>query len=131
MSTAFLTSHVTIAIAAIYAVLIVATLIVAAIARRKPAPDLVARITSWWWMITLFAFAILTWQWLATLLLAFVSFLALKEYFSLIPQRRDDRAILFWAYLAIPIEYALAYTGRFGLFMTFVPIWMFCSCPRA
>jgi len=33
--------------------------------------------------------------------LAFVSFLAFKEYVTLIPTRRADRRILFWAYLAI------------------------------
>ena len=147
MTRAFLTSHVAVAIYAIYAVLILATLIVWIVSRASYPPpsgevspggrrrgpggasELVARVKSWWWMISIFAFAILTYQWVATVLLAFISFLALKEYFSLIPQRRDDRMILFWAYLAIPVQYAFAYYGRFGLYMTFIPIWMFLFLP--
>ena len=39
-------------------------------------------------------------QTVAVIFLAFISYLALKEYLSLIPTRRIDRAILLFAYLA-------------------------------
>src|SRR5262249_46365268 len=39
------------------------------------------------------------------LLFAFVSFLALRESLSPVPPRRADRVVLFWAYLAIPLQY--------------------------
>ena len=81
-------------------------------------------------MITVFAVAILTYQWAADRFCSrFISFLALKEYLSLIPQRRSDRSILIWAYLAIPVQFWLASLGRFGLFMTFIPVWMFLFIP--
>jgi len=53
-----------------------------------------------------------------------VSFLALKEYFSLIPTRRADRRVLFWAYLSIPFQYYWVYRGWYGMFIVFIPVWM-------
>ncbi len=139
MTREFLTSHVAMAIYAVFGVLAVATVLVALVTGRaqtdasgtgsKSASELTARVKSWWWMSIIFAIAIMTYQWAATVLLAFVSFLALKEYLSLIPQRRADRSILIWAYLAIPFQYWFASLGRFGLFMTFIPVWLFLFIP--
>jgi phosphatidate cytidylyltransferase len=65
----------------------------------------------------------------AFLLLAFVSFLALKEYLSMIPTRRADRRVLFWVYLAIPIQYAWAWDGWYGMFIIFIPVYVFLLLP--
>src|SRR5690606_22377283 len=54
-----------------------------------------------------------------------VSFLALKEYLSLIPMRRADRRVLFWAYLAIPVQYYWVYDAWYHMFIIFVPVWMY------
>ncbi|MBL8980363.1 MAG: phosphatidate cytidylyltransferase, partial [Gemmatimonadetes bacterium] len=53
-----------------------------------------------------------------------VSFLALKEYFSLIPTRRADRRVLFWAYLSIPLQYYWIFRGWYGMFIVFIPVWV-------
>jgi phosphatidate cytidylyltransferase len=121
-------SPVHVAIAAIYSLLIFATTIIFLLTRLHPgdyAEELRKRVISWWWMITVFAIAILVDRVVSTVFLAFISFLALKEYLSLIPTRRVDRSILLWAYLAIPVQFYFAHIGRFGLFMTFIPVWMF------
>lgn len=91
--------------------------------------ELWLRVTSWWAIVTLFAGSILLCIKLTLCLLGFVSFLALKEYFSLIPTRRSDRRVLFWAYLAIPLQYYWVYIGWFGMFLIFIPVYLFLLIP--
>ena len=129
---AFFSTPVHLAIAAIYGVLILASAITAILQRTSPGPttaELSQRGISWWWMITVFTIAILTTRVVSTIFLAFVSYLALKEYLSLVPTRRVDRGTLLWAYLAIPVQFYFAHEGRFGLFMVFIPVWMFLFLP--
>jgi len=61
--------------------------------------------------------------------LTFVSFLALKEYLSLIPSRKADRRPLFWAYLAIPIQYYWVHAEWYGMFIIFIPVFCFLLLP--
>ncbi len=128
----FFTTPVHVAIGVIYAVLIAASVITYTLRQVTPGEatkELSQRVVSWWWMITVFTIAILTNRVVSTIFLALISFLALKEYLSLIPTRRVDRSILLWAYLAIPVQFYFAHIGRFGLFMTFIPVWMFLFLP--
>ena len=120
------------AIAAIFAALALATLIVWWIERdRAPgAPsELSQRTRSWWFMIVLFSLAMVSWNWVATVFLGLVAFMALKEYLSLIPTRRIDRWVLLWAYLAVPVQFYWAHTHWYGMFIVFVPVWMFLFFP--
>jgi phosphatidate cytidylyltransferase len=128
----FFSTPVHIAIGAIYGLLIFASLISFALRKISPGTamtELSQRVKSWWWMITVFTFAILTSRIVSVIFLALMSFLALKEYFSLIPTRRVDRSVLLWAYLAIPVQYYFAQANTFGLFMVFIPVWMFLFIP--
>jgi phosphatidate cytidylyltransferase len=116
----------------IYALLIVATLIVGVLRWRNPGEryaELSARTNSWWWMIGAFTFAVLLNQTVAVIFLAFISYLALKEYLSLIPTRRIDRTVLLFAYLAIPIQFYWAAIDWYGMFIVFIPVWMFLFFP--
>ena len=61
--------------------------------------------------------------------LGFLSYLALKEYFSLIPTRLADRQVLLWGYLAILLQYLWIYIGWYGMFLIFIPIYMFLFLP--
>lgn len=129
---AYFSTPVHMAILAIYGVLIVASVITFILRRIAPGPtidELRKRVVSWWWMISIFTFAVVTTRVVSTVFLALMSFLALKEYLSLIPTRRVDREILLWAYLAIPIQFYFAHVGSFGLFMVFIPVWMFLFLP--
>ncbi len=122
------------AIGAIYGLLVVASLVSFAFRKLRPseaATELSKRVVSWWWMITVFTIAILTNRIVSTVFLGFMAFLALKEYFSLIPTRRVDRGILFFAYLSIPVQFYLAHIGSFGMFLVFIPVWMFLFMPAA
>jgi phosphatidate cytidylyltransferase len=96
------------ATAAIYALLVIASIVVALLRWKNPGErysELASRTESWWWMIGAFTVCVLLNQTVAVIFLAFISYLALKEYLSLIPTRRIDREVLLFAYLAIPIQY--------------------------
>jgi phosphatidate cytidylyltransferase len=116
----------------LFALLAVASLIVALLRGRHPERDyteLVARVKSWWVMVGIFAAAMAVSATLSLFLLGFVSFLALKEYLSLIPTRRADRRVLFWAYLAIPIQFYWIAIGWYGMFIIFIPVYLFLLLP--
>lgn len=95
---------------------------------RKGPPakyaELAARVKSWWVMVAIFVIAIAIDARLSIIFFGLVSFLALKEYFSLISTRRADRRVLFWAYLSIPFQYYWVYRGWYGMFIVFIPVWM-------
>jgi phosphatidate cytidylyltransferase len=117
---------------AVFAVLLVATLVVAILKRRRPgaaSDELGLRIRSWWVMATVFTLALVLSRKISLAFFAFLSFLALKEYLSLIPTRRADRRVLLWAYLAIPIQYYWIAIGWYGMFIIFIPVYMFLMLP--
>lgn len=114
-------------LAAIFAVLTAASLAAAWLYRRDAARhgELVLRVKSWWLMIAVFSLALVLSRTAALVLFGFVSFIAFKEYLSLIPTRRTDRQVLFWAYLAIPVQYYWVAVEWYGMFIIFVPVYMF------
>ena len=119
-------------IAGVFAILVIASIVVFAMAKARPERDygeLKARISSWWVMVTVLSVAIVLSPMISVAFLGFVSFLALKEYFSLIPTRRADRRVLFWAYLAIPIQFYWIGIEWYGMFIIFVPVYMFLFLP--
>jgi phosphatidate cytidylyltransferase len=117
---------------AIVSILVVASGIVHYLVKSNPAKDyqeLVLRIRSWWIMIALFSTAIVLSKQASIVFLAITSFLALKEYLSLISTRRADRRVLFWVYLAIPIQYYWISIAWYGMFIIFIPVYMFLFLP--
>jgi phosphatidate cytidylyltransferase len=127
-----LTAGVRLVMAGILGLLVVASVVAWRLTKRGPAEkylELVQRIRSWWVMVAVFAIAIAIDRRLSIAFFAFVSFLALKEYFSLIPTRRADRRVLFWAYLSIPLQYFWVYRGWYGIFIVFIPVWMALVVP--
>ncbi len=120
------------ALAAVFAVLTGASAIVFVLVRAKPEKDyreLVLRMRSWWVMITIFAVAITLSRTTSLVFFGFVSFLALKEFLSMVPTRRADRRVLFWVYLAIAVQYIWVGQEWYGMFIIFVPVFMFLLLP--
>jgi len=116
----------------IIGLLALATLLGALLARAKPEKDwseLNARIRSWWFMAGVFMLAILLSRAVSLVFLTFLSFLALKEYLSLIPTRRADRGVLLWVYLAVPLQYLWVWVDWYGMFIIFIPVYMFILIP--
>ena len=125
-------ANVVYATAGVYAVLIFATLLVWFMARGDAMGryrELTLRVRSWWWMIGAFTLAMLLNRTVAVVFLALISYLALKEYLSLIPTRRIDREVLLFASLAIPIQYYWAGIDWYGMFIVFIPVWAFLFFP--
>lgn len=116
----------------IYGVLVVATAIVYGSAFFKLATDsteLKDRMNSWWILVIVFSLALVPNRAVSIGFFGFLSFLAFKEYLSLIPTRRADRRVLLWAYLAILVQYFWIYIGWYGMFLIFIPIYMFLFLP--
>ena len=124
--------NVLIALGGLYIILIIASVCVALLRRRSPETDrteLVQRIRSWWIIVTLFTVAMVMSRTVLVIFFAFVSFLALKEYISIVPTRRADRRVLFWAYLAIPAQYYWVAQAWYGMFIIFIPVYVFLLLP--
>lgn len=130
--TRFFTHHGLQMIILLLGLLIIATIIMRLKVKRHPERDyreLVLRTYSWWGMIGLVVLVLLLGQKATTIFFAFLSFLALKEFYSITPLRTVDRRLVFWAYLAIPIQYYFAYIQWYGMFIIFIPVYMFLFLP--
>jgi phosphatidate cytidylyltransferase len=120
------------ALGGIFVLLVIASLVTEILRRMKPQADwleLRRRVNSWWVMAGVFSLAMAASPRVSIAFFAFVSFLALKEYLSLIPTRRADRRVLFWTYLAIPIQYLWVVWEWYGMFIVFIPVYMFMGIP--
>lgn len=97
--------------------------------KQKDFTELRQRIQSWWWMIAILFGILLAPTAISIAFFALLSFLALKEFFSIMPTRQADRRILLWAYLAIPLQYYWVATNWYGMFLIFIPIYVFLFLP--
>ncbi len=119
-------------LASLFGILIVATAVYLFLKKTRPTTDFTEiglRIRSWWVMVAIFTLALALSRNVSLFFFAFVSFLALKEYLSIIPTRRADRRVLLWAYLAIPLQYFWAGIEWYGLFIVFIPVYVFLFLP--
>lgn len=119
-------------LAVIWALLLVASAVNGLLLRCRPDKDwreLTLRIRTWWIIIALFSLAILSPHWLALTFFALVSFMALKEFLTLVPSRQSDRMPLLWMFIAIPVNYWLIGIGWYGLFVVFIPVYIFLFLP--
>ena len=68
----------------------------------------------------------------ATLAFGIFSFLALREFITLVQTRRGDhRSLLLAFFVALPLQYLLVGTRAFDLFTVFVPVYVFLAIPVA
>ncbi|MBW4552678.1 MAG: phosphatidate cytidylyltransferase [Aphanocapsa sp. GSE-SYN-MK-11-07L] len=121
-----------IALSGIYGLLLIGTGMICGLVYTKPETDyteLKDRIKSWWVIVTVFTLTLILNCTAAIVLFGLLSFLALKEYLSLIPTRQADRRVLLWAYLAIALQYAWILIGWYGMFLIFIPIYVFLFLP--
>lgn len=119
-------------LAVIFALLLVATVINGLLVLLRPKKnwrELTLRIRTWWVIIVLFSLAMLSPHWLALTFFALVSFMALKEFLTLAPSRQSDRIPLLWMFIAIPINYWLIGIGWYGMFVVFIPVYVFLFLP--
>ncbi len=117
----------------IVGILVFSTLLFFIWGKIKPQANLTElklRTKSWWGMATMFILAAVINPLISYFAFGLLSFMALRELATISKNVRDaDRRVLIWCYIAIPIQYVLAYNGLFNLFVIFIPIVMFIWIP--
>lgn len=96
---------------------------------NKPYTELYDRTKSWFFMILIIVLALFFNNIVAMVFFALLSYLALKEYFTLIPTRLTDRRILFYGYLVIIFQYYFAYIQWYEVFIITIPVYLFLFLP--
>ncbi len=122
-----LAPNVAYALIAIFALLMVATAF--AFPQRNRKRELWLRTRTWWVIIALLGLSIALPSWVPIALFGLISFLAFKEFVTLIPTRRADHRVLLWAYLSIPLQYYWVSIGWYGMFIIFIPVYIFLALP--
>ncbi|MCG3194777.1 MAG: hypothetical protein DIJKHBIC_04044 [Thermoanaerobaculia bacterium] len=97
--------------------------------KDKDWSELRARIGAWWIMASLFFGVLLGGNKALIVFFALISFWALKEFITLLPTRPADHGALVLAFLSIPIQYYWIWTGWYGMFIIFIPVYMFLALP--
>jgi phosphatidate cytidylyltransferase len=99
---------------------------------RSTLENVNARIRAWWKMCAIFAAAILLGRVGSLVLFGLISFLALREYMTLVPTRRGDHRTLFWSFFVImPLQYFLIGIQWYGLFAIMIPVLAFVYVPTS
>ncbi|MFY9557153.1 MAG: phosphatidate cytidylyltransferase [Blastocatellia bacterium] len=113
-------------------VLVVASVAVVALRRAKPATDfseLWARVRAWWVMAAVFFAAIAVSNRISLVFFALLSFWATKEYVTLLKTRPADHHGLVLIFLSIPVQYYWIAIGWYGMFIIFIPVYIFLFLP--
>lgn len=113
----------------IYGLLVIATLVIFWSPRLGDRGELLARMRTWWIIVSLFALAVLTGQWGVILFFAGVSCLALKEFLAIIPTLARDRSDHSWLYAALVLQYYWVLQAWFEMFVLFIPLGMVLLVP--
>ncbi len=110
--------------------LTVATVVATAKSTKHPERDyseLHKRINTWWFIIAVLFLGLGFNETLASFIFALISFIAFKEFLTLSPVRRTDRSVLFLCYLSIPVQYYFVWIGWYGMFIIFIPVYVFVA----
>jgi phosphatidate cytidylyltransferase len=92
--------------------------------------NLNARIGAWWIMSAIFALTLVIGPIGSLVLFGLMSFLALREYVTLLPTRRADHRTLFWAFFIFtPLQYFLIGIQWYGMFAILIPVFAFLFVP--
>ncbi len=105
-------------LATLFALLILATLINRFLLWRLPerkGGEVTLRIRTWWGIVICFSMVISGPRWMTLTFFALISFLALKEYCTLISVHFPR-----WLYWGIPLNYLLIGFNCFELFLLFM-----------
>ncbi|MDQ0232325.1 phosphatidate cytidylyltransferase [Metabacillus malikii] len=96
---------------------------------NKDFSEVSIRVKTWWGMFLVFGMATLFSEKVSLISLMILCFFALKEYFSMMKTRKADRRLFLWSYLAIPVQFYWIYIGWYGMFIVFIPVYVFLFMP--
>jgi phosphatidate cytidylyltransferase len=92
--------------------------------------NLNARIRSWWWMVVVLGGALALGGTATIVLFALLSFIALREFWTLTPSKRGDHVALFSSFFVVlPFHYWLLLDRWYGMFAIFIPVYAFLMLP--
>ena len=117
----------------IFGILVFSTILFFVWGKLKPQAnlkELKMRTKSWWAMASIFIIATVIHPVVSFVAFGLLSFAALREIATISKNvRTEDRRVIIWCYLAIPIQYFIAYQGWFNLFVIFIPVIMYIWIP--
>ena len=119
----------------VFAVLLLASIIGEFLKRRHGAANdtvsnLNSRIYAWWLMSLVLLFAFWLGRIGTTVLFFLISFAALREFMSLVYNRRSDySSMVMCFYLLLPVQYYFVLDQWYGMFSIFIPVYGFLLLP--
>lgn len=120
---------------AVFAVLLLASVIGQLLKRRHGADNetisnLNSRIYAWWLMSLVLLFAFWLGRIGTTILFFLISFAALREFMSLVYNRRSDyNSMVMCFYVLLPVQYYFVLDQWYGMFSIFIPVYGFLVLP--
>ncbi|MFN3579112.1 MAG: phosphatidate cytidylyltransferase [Pseudomonas sp.] len=91
--------------------------------------ELRQRINSWWVMVAVVFTALMIGRTASLIFFTVLSFIALREFFSILPVRVTDRRLILALYLMIPLHYYWIASDWYGMFIIFIPVYLFLLIP--
>ena len=120
---------------AVFAVLLLASVIGQLLKRRHGADNetisnLNSRIYAWWLMSLVLLFAFWLGRIGTTILFFLISFAALREFMSLVYNRRSDyNSMVMCFYVLLPVQYYFVLDQWYGMFSIFISVYGFLVLP--
>ncbi len=114
----------------VYSVLVGCSVIFRILYFRKKSSkikELITKVDSWWKMVIGITIIVVAPPIYGTIIIGYVSFVALREMMSIGKLRASDRIAMLACYLCIPIQYYLAYHNYYHEFLYFIPLVMFST----
>lgn len=91
--------------------------------------DVITRVQTWCWIVAFLLPVFLAPAPWPQIVLGCISFMAFKEFITLTPSRNQDRWAFLWAYIAIPLQYIWVGMAWYGMFIIFIPVYLFLFLP--
>ncbi|GAB5417074.1 MAG: phosphatidate cytidylyltransferase [Crocinitomicaceae bacterium] len=95
--------------------------------KKEFQKELIVRVDSWWKIVAGVTLVTVGPSWMGIILIAYVSFVALREMMSIGRLRSSDRLAMLFCYLAIPVQYYLIHINSFYGSLIFIPLIMFAT----
>ena len=98
--------------------------------RRAQLASINGIIRSSWLMVLVFWLGWMMGNRVALILVAVLSFFALREFLTLSPTRRGDhRSLVLAFFVVLPLQYQLVWAEHFDMFAVFIPVFVFLALP--
>ena len=91
----------------------------------EKAKSRINSLKSWWTLFIVFALVIILGRISGIVFMAALSFLGLREFIRFLPSQQSGWRTVFWAYVAVILNYFWIYLDLFEIFVAFIPVGVF------